>query len=537
MLLADKFRTPKSYLLVPPEATPNGPLHLGHIGGPFLWSDMISRHLRARGDLPLVITGSDVYESAVDVRAHAEGSDPAEIADRYGERMQRDLASFSIDVDAYISPHHDEWRSLFENEVASSVGRLMQRGAVLARSERVPYCESSGRWVVDAWLSGRCPACGTEMSTYFCGNCSRLVSPELLVDPRPLIDEGKLTWHEVSSLFLRLPEPARAADCFSRMGIHQSHQKTAMNFLEKKGALLRLSTPQEWGAPLPGRRPGPPQRLYSNAGIFMFARLAGAVHGTLSGTGVNAFDPNSGVTTITTLGIDNVIATLVGIVGLSFLHGDMKPYQRCLINHFYQLAGEKFSTSTRHAIWAGEIAAAPSIDVDAVRYHLAKKDLSDAPASFEVADFLTTAHTELADRLGSLIEKAWNRLPDRLPGSPGSLLAEFLELRFAEQSAALDSARISTTKAVSEFDRWCTEAAAMASSDADGAYWWLKGVALLAFPVMPNLASQIWQELGCAGEPRLATFLVPTLPRPSRNPPGFNRVKIEELRSCLPPTM
>ncbi|WP_406471972.1 class I tRNA ligase family protein [Streptomyces sp. NBC_01615] len=536
LLLTGDAHVPKHYLLVPPEATPNGPLHLGHIGGPFLWSDMIARHLRVRGDLPLVITGSDVYESYVTLKAHAEGSAPGEVAARYGRRIQDDLAALRIGVDAFISPDQEPWRDLFEHEVTGSMERLKDRGAVLTRKERVPYCDASGRWVVGGWLLGRCPECGAGVASYFCEECSAHFLPESVVDPRPLLDEGPLTWREISSLFLRVPERDVLDATLGELGIADRYRQTVARFLERDGLTVRLSAPQEWGVPLPAPEPDVPHALFPYAGIFMFARLAGAVHGQLSGTGVNAFDPDSGVTTITTLGIDNVIPTLVSIVGTSLLHGDMKPYDRCLINHFYQLAGRKFSTSARHAIWAADVAASPAISADAVRYFLARADLESGPASFETAEFLTTANATLADDLGKRMEAAWTRLTDGPPHAPAPAVAELLESLLAEQSAALDATRVDTRRAVAALDRWCADESVAHSAD-DGAYWWLKGLSLLAFPVMPDLAEQIWQALGGTGEPRAAAFLAPTPADRRLAAPAFGRVEAADLDACLPDSM
>ncbi|MFG2149500.1 class I tRNA ligase family protein [Streptomyces sp. NPDC048696] len=536
LLLTGDARVPQHYLLVPPEATPNGPLHLGHIGGPFLWSDMIARHLRVRGDLPLVITGSDVYESYVTLKAHAEQSTPTEVAARYGRRIQDDLAALRIGVDAFISPDQEPWRDLFEQEVATSIARLKDRGAVLTRTERVPYCEASDRWVVGGWLQGRCPECGAGVASYFCEECSAHFLPESVVEPRPLLEEGPLTWREISSLFLRVPERDVLDATLAELGIAERYRETVARFLERDGLTVRLSAPQTWGLALPAPEADVPHALFPYAGIFMFARLAGAVHGQLSGTGVNAFDPGSGVTTITTLGIDNVIPTLVSIVGTSLLHGDMKPYDRCLINHFYQLAGRKFSTSARHAIWAADVAASPAIAVDAVRYFLAGADLESAPASFETADFLATANATLADDLGKRIAAAWGRLPDGEPHAPATASAELLESLLAEQSAALDATRVSTRRAVAALDRWCADDA-VAHAAEDGAYWWLKGLSLLAFPVMPDLAERIWQALGGTGEPRAAAFLAPTPADRTVPAPGFSRVGAADLDACLPDTL
>ncbi|MET8950218.1 class I tRNA ligase family protein [Streptomyces sp. NPDC004393] len=534
-LLTTGTHTPRHYLLVPPEATPNGPLHLGHIGGPFLWSDMIARHLRVRGDLPLVITGSDVYESYVTLRAHAEDSTPAEVAARYGRRIQDDLAAMDIGIDAFITPDQEPWKEQFEAEVTACLARLDERGAVLTRTERVPYCADSGRWVVGGWLQGRCPECGAGVASYFCEECSAHFLPEAVLDPRPLLDEGPLTWREITSRFLTVPATGVLDGVLAERGIACGYRDTVARFLDRDGLTIRLTAPQEWGLALSAPQPGVPHALFPYAGILMFARLAGAVHGRLSGTGVNAFDPDSGVTTITTLGIDNVIPTLVAIVGTSLLHGGMKPYDRCLINHFYQLAGRKFSTSARHAIWAADVAAAPALDVDAVRYHLARADLEAGPASFDPEDFLATARGTLADDLGKRIAEAFRTLAPTAPAAPSTALTARLDALLTEQSVALDGTRISTRRAVDAFDAWAADTAA----GEVGAYWWLKGLALLGFPVMPRLAARIWHLLGGTGEPRARTFHAATRPLPGAQTqiPTLSRPEAADLAACLPATL
>jgi methionyl-tRNA synthetase len=77
----------------------------------------------------------------------------------------------------------------------------------------------------------------------------------------------------------------------------------------------------------------------------------------------------------------------------------------------------------------------------------------------------------------------------------------------------------------------------VAHSAANGAYWWLKGLSLLAFPVMPDLAEQIWQGLGGAGEPRAAAFLAPTPAHRHLAALVFSRVELADLDACLPDSM
>lgn len=422
---APKAARPRHYLLAPSEPTPNGRLHLGHIAGPFLRLDMLSRFLRMRGDLPLIITGSDVYEPYMTFKAAAEGRSEERIAAEYHALIAEDLATMDIGVDRFINPCEEPWRRAFEEEVGACLRRLRRRGVVAERRERVPYSPSAARYVVGPWLAGRCPDCGSEVSSYFCERCGGHFRPENLLEPRGLGGVGPLEWREISSLFLRTAEPGPLRRRMAETRLQPRFREAVERFLAREGGVVRLSAPQEWGVALEGDGSGVPRALFPYAGIFMFARLMGAVHGEMSGTGVNAFDPGSGVTTVTSVGIDNVIPTMVCIVGTALRHGGTKPYDRVLVNDFYLLEGAKFSTSRGHVIWVADLARSPRIGTDAVRYFLAATRLEDKPESMEPEAFVEVNNTRLAGLLTPRVRAASAAcagvLPEPMPaiGWPG----------------------------------------------------------------------------------------------------------------------
>ncbi|MEU1880721.1 class I tRNA ligase family protein [Streptosporangium sp. NPDC020072] len=533
LIRTSKTAHPRHYLLAPSEPTPNGRLHLGHIAGPFLRLDMLSRFLRMRGDLPLIITGSDVYEPYMTFKAVAEGRSEAEIAAEYDALIAEDLSAVDIGVDQFINPCEDPWRKVFEEEVDACVRRLRHRGAVVEQRERVPYSRSAARYIVGPWLTGGCPDCGSRVSSYFCETCGGHFRPENLLEPQGPDGAGPLEWREISSLFLRVAEPEPLRRRMAEMRVPPRFQEAVERFLAREGGTVRLSAPQQWGVALEGGVPGVPRTLFSYAGIFMFARLMGAVHGEMSGTGVNAFDPGSGVTTVTSFGIDNVIPTMVCIVGTALRHGDMKGYDRVLVNDFYQLEGEKFSTSRGHVIWSADIARAPRISADAVRYFLAGTRLEEGPESMEPRSFVEVNNTRLAGRLTSLVRAASAVSADVLPEPMGQDRLARLEELLRRQETALDGLVIATADAVAAFDLWWRETPGEWGS-ASQAYWWLKGVAVLAFPIMPRLGRRLWESLGGTGEPRLAAFLEPTRPRASGGPGGFEPITLGDLVSVLP---
>ena len=61
----------------------NGPLHLGHVAGVYLPSDIFVRFLRMNHHDVAFICGSDEHGAAITLRAKKEGTTPQEIVDKY----------------------------------------------------------------------------------------------------------------------------------------------------------------------------------------------------------------------------------------------------------------------------------------------------------------------------------------------------------------------------------------------------------------------------------------------------------------------
>ena len=64
-------------VLITPPPTPNGPLHLGHLSGPYVAGDVAVRAARARGESVLSVSGLDVHQNYVLTAAEREGRTPA----------------------------------------------------------------------------------------------------------------------------------------------------------------------------------------------------------------------------------------------------------------------------------------------------------------------------------------------------------------------------------------------------------------------------------------------------------------------------
>jgi methionyl-tRNA synthetase len=95
-------------LLITPPPTPNGPLHVGHLSGPYLAGDIAARAARAGGTDVLTICGFDTHQNYVLARAEALGEPVEVVTDRFTGQIHRALSAARIDYDLFIDPYADE---------------------------------------------------------------------------------------------------------------------------------------------------------------------------------------------------------------------------------------------------------------------------------------------------------------------------------------------------------------------------------------------------------------------------------------------
>ncbi len=91
----------KRYLVTSALPYANGPLHIGHLAGVYVPSDIYTRYLRLRGEDVISICGSDEHGVPITLKARKEGISPQEVVDRYHEINKKAFEDFGIAFDIY----------------------------------------------------------------------------------------------------------------------------------------------------------------------------------------------------------------------------------------------------------------------------------------------------------------------------------------------------------------------------------------------------------------------------------------------------
>lgn len=375
-------RLPASAVITAAPPTPNGPLHLGHLSGPYLAADVMARYLRMRSVDVLTHTGSDDHQNYVAARARALGEPTESFRKRMRSRILAGLDAFDIEFDELIEPKHDD---VYHARVQAFAERAMASGMVRPREVPLPHCDGCEQALVDAWVEGLCPGC-SEPGRGGCEACGLVVGPHELLHPRCTTCARPATLRSTQVWTFRLSEHLEALRGeLSELGLPPRLRGLVERVAARPDLEVLVSHPDRDNEGL--RLPGSSQALH-----VWFEMAAHYERFALS--------PRPW---IHCFGFDNAFHYLLFIPALlRAMNGPRArlPYA-VLANEFLLLDGEKFSTSRGHAIWADEVedAAGP------LRLQLALQRPAPEPASFSMARFRCFSE-ELTEQLSALRARA-----------------------------------------------------------------------------------------------------------------------------------
>ncbi|MBR1380451.1 MAG: methionine--tRNA ligase [Alphaproteobacteria bacterium] len=174
----------KKYLITSALPYVNGELHLGHLVGCWLPSDVYARFCRARGRDVLYVCGADEHGTPAIVGAMREGIPVLEYNNKYYEKHLRAVRDFNLSFDLYGRTHTE----LQEKLIHDLFTRLDSQGLIEERETIQPFSVDDNIFLADRQLVGTCPNCGYENARGDqCDNCSATYEATELINPRSTI--------------------------------------------------------------------------------------------------------------------------------------------------------------------------------------------------------------------------------------------------------------------------------------------------------------------------------------------------------------
>jgi len=173
-------------LVVGGPPTTNGDLHVGHVAGPYVGADVHVRYLRATGRDVLFASGGDDSQTYCVTSAARVGTTPRELTAKSWGLIKDTFEAIGVDLDGF-APTDDGYRST----VYDYVNRLYEMGKFRMRTVRLPYSESTGKFLVEGLVGGDCPNCLADSRGGICEACGLPIDFDALINPWSILDPEK----------------------------------------------------------------------------------------------------------------------------------------------------------------------------------------------------------------------------------------------------------------------------------------------------------------------------------------------------------
>lgn len=391
----------KRYLITSALPYANGPVHIGHLAGVYIPSDIYTRYLRLKGVDVISICGSDEHGVPITIKARQEGVTPQAIVDKYHGIIKESFRNFGISFDIYSRTsskvHHQTSSEFFR--------KLYDAGKFIEKTTEQYYDPEINCFLADRYITGTCPHCSNERAYGDqCEKCGTSLNATDLINPSSTLSGSKPVLKETKHWFLPLDD----YQGFLEKWILEDHKDWKNNvygqcksWLDQGLQPRAVSRDLDWGVPVP---------VEGAEGKVLYVWFDAPI-GYISAT--KELTPNwekywkdKDTRLIHFIGKDNIVFHCIVFPAMLKAEGTYILPENVPANEFLNLEGDKISTSRNWAVWLHEYLEEFKDKQDVLRYVLTANMPETKDNDFTWKDFQTRNNSELVAILGNFVNRA-----------------------------------------------------------------------------------------------------------------------------------
>jgi methionyl-tRNA synthetase len=390
----------KRYLVTSALPYANGPVHLGHIAGVYLPSDIYVRYLRLKQEDVLWVCGSDEHGVPITLKARKEEKSPQEIVDRYHKIIKQAFEDFGISTDIYSrttsDTHYETAREFFKT--------LHDKGEFITKKTKQYFDPQAKMFLADRYLLGTCPHCDSQ-SAYGdqCENCGTSLSTDELKNPVSALTGATPELRETQHWYL----PLDKHQPFLEKWILEEHKEwkstvsgQCRSWFEIGLQPRAVSRDLDWGVPLPV------ENAENKVMYVWFDAPIGYISATKEYTpDWEKYWKSEDTKLVHFIGKDNIVFHCIIFPAMLKAEGSYVMPDNVPANQFLNLEGDKISTSRNWAVWLHEYLEEFKGKQDELRYVLAANMPEARDNDFRWKDYQDRVNNELVAVFGNFINR------------------------------------------------------------------------------------------------------------------------------------
>ena len=410
------MQAPKRYTVTAALIYANGPVHIGHLAGCYLPSDIYVRFLRAKGEDVLFVSGTDEHGVPITIRAQKEGLGPQEVVDKYYAVIKKSFQSLGIEFDIFSRTsrpiHHKTASAFFKT--------LYDKNVFAEKVTEEFYDESAKRFLSDRLIVGTCPNCKNE-NAYGdqCESCGSSLSPNELIKPHSMLSGSKLVKKSTNNWFLPLDvlQPKLQHYISSHKEWKANVSGQCQSWLTKGLYPRAMTRDLDWGVKVPLlNADGKVLYVWFDAPIGYITaskewfeqpetRNSVSYGGKPKSDNWETYWKDKDSKLVHFIGKDNIVFHCLIFPAMLMAHEGYILPDAVPANEFLNLENNKISTSRNWAIWLHEFLDEMPGKQDELRYVLNAIAPETSDSDFTWADYEARVNNELAAVFSNFIHR------------------------------------------------------------------------------------------------------------------------------------
>jgi methionyl-tRNA synthetase len=399
------LKNPKRYTITAALPYTNGPIHIGHLAGVYVPSDIYSRYLRLQGKDVAFICGSDEHGVAISMKAKKEGITPQQVIDKYDGIIRQSFIDFGISFDNYSRTsskiHHKTASEFFK--------KLYDNGDFIEETTDQLYDAKADQFLADRFVTGTCPKCDNpEAYGDQCEKCGSTLNATDLINPKSTITGETPVLKSTKHWFL----PLNRYESFLREWILEGHKNDwkpnvygqVKSWVDGGLEPRAVTRDLDWGidVPVPGAE-GKKLYVWFDAPIgYISATKEWAAR---EGKDWEPYWKDADTKLVHFIGKDNIVFHCIIFPAMLKAEGSYILPDNVPANEFLNLEGNKLSTSKNWAVWLHEYLQDFPEKQDSLRYALTANAPETKDNDFTWKDFQARNNNELAAIFGNFINR------------------------------------------------------------------------------------------------------------------------------------
>jgi methionyl-tRNA synthetase len=415
----------------------NGPIHIGHLAGCYIPSDIYVRYLRSIGDDVKFISGTDEHGVPITIKARNEKKKPKEVVDYYYSQIKKDFEEFGISFDIFSRTSNE-----LHHKTSSEFFKELHNNSVFVEKESSQYYdEAENQFLSDRYIKGECPSCSYEAAYGDqCEKCGSSLSPSDLKNPVSTLSNNKPIMKKTKNWYLPMDKlQGKIENYLEDKSNWKSNVIGQCNSWLKEGLKPRAMTRDlDWGVKVPV------ENAEGKVLYVWFDAPIGYITATKELIGDNWEDywKDKDTNLVHFIGKDNIVFHCIIFPMMLIEHGEFILPKNVPANEFMNLEGEKISTSRNWAVWLNEyLNDFPGMQ-DELRYCLITNLPESKDSDFTWRDFQAKNNNELVSIVGNyvnrvfvLTEKFFNRKVPISSGKNETLIKELGSLKISIENS------------------------------------------------------------------------------------------------------